>query len=102
ALDLPEVQRDERQNRELGGERLGRRDADLRPRVRQQRRVGLPGRLRALDVANGERLGATGRRFLHGRQGGGRPAAPGEGGGQRVRAHHRRAVAVLRGVVHVD
>jgi hypothetical protein len=55
APDLRELERDQRQERDLSGERLRRRDPDLEPGARIEDSVDLPCDLRAELVGDRER-----------------------------------------------
>ena len=69
AADVRELQAEQVQRRDLGDERLRGGDADLDPGAREQRRVGVAGGLRAVDVGHGD----DGRALLA-RRGASRPA----------------------------
>ena len=98
----PERQREQRQHRDLAGERLGRGDADLGTGVDVDAAVGLARDRRAHHVDDAERPRALALRLAHRRQR--------VRGLARLRDHQHRgafvddrvAVAELRGVLDLD
>ena len=99
AADLGEVEREEEERSELGGEGLGAGDADLRAGVGGDGSLGLAGDRRADDVADGDGAGAEGVELALGGDGICRLAGLGDeqadGGG----VGDGRAVAILAGVI---
>ena len=102
AAHLAQAQGEEIERDQLRGERLGRRDADLRTRVGIDRPVGLARRHAADHVADGDAGGAFALRLAQRGQRVGRLARLRDDDGERVWRHNRLAVAVLGSVVHFD
>jgi hypothetical protein len=96
------VQREQLQRHELRGERLRRRDADLRPGVRIHGPVRFARGHAADDVADGNAGGALAPRFAERGQRVGRLARLGDDDRELVLGDDRIAVAVLGAVVHFD
>ena len=90
-----EVDRHQRQRRQLRREALGRRHADLGPGVRVQRAVRRARDRRVDDVADREDAAAAGARLLHRRQRVGGLAALRDGDDEVAGADDRIAVAEL-------
>jgi hypothetical protein len=78
AADLGEVEREEEERGELGGEGLGAGDADLRAGVGGDGSLGLAGDGGADDVADGDGAGAEGVQLALGGDGIGRLAGLGD------------------------
>ena len=96
-----EVEGQQGEGRELGGEGLGGGDPDLRPGMGQERPRRFAGQHRALHVADADGQGALALGLAEGGQGVRGLAALADGHGQGVRVHDGRAVAELASVVHL-
>ena len=102
SADLREMQREDEERGELGGEGLGGGDADLGAGVGVDGAVGLAGDSGADDVADGEGLGAFGDQLALGGEGVGGFAGLGDEQADGVGVGDGVAVAVLAGVVDLD
>ena len=97
-----ELERQQVRHRDLGDERLRRRDADLLAGPGQQHGVRLAGRLRAGHVGDRQHPGAALAREPHRRQRVRGLAGLGDRDEQVARTEQRVAVAVLAGDLDVD
>ncbi len=102
AADLREVEGEEEEGGELGGEGLGGGDADLGAGVGGDGALGFAGDGGSDDVADGEGLGAFGDELALGGEGVGGFAGLGDEEADGVGVGDGVAVAVLGGVVDVD
>ncbi len=102
SADLGEVEGEDEEGGELGGEGLGGGDADLGAGVGGDGALGFAGDGGADDVADGEGLGAFGDELALGGDGVGGFAGLGDEEADGVGVGDGVAVAVLAGVVDVD
>ena len=101
AVEAGEFEHEQGERAQLGGEGLGRGDADLRTGARHQHEVGLAHEARLRHVADGEGAEvAAPAPFAQGGQGVGGFAGLRDRHEQRIGRHHRMAIAVFAG--HLD
>jgi len=99
ALGFAQLQGQQGEDRQLGGEGLGGGHADLGPCVGEQGGLRGAGGGGARHVADGQGAGAPGGGFAHGGQGVRGFAALGDADDEGLRWDHRFPVAVLGGIV---